>query len=89
MAANCDPKNLDRAGTPGPERTLKSREVYDHMAESDPLVTAKGLADELGVCHATTRRRLEELAEHGYIGKRRLHAKTVAYWHPEALTTDV
>ena len=89
MAAKNDLKHIDVSGKRGPERTVKGEDVYRHMAENDPLVTAKGLADELEVSHVTTRARLEELAEHGYIRRRRLHATTTAYWHPEALAGEL
>jgi len=68
-----------------PQRAVDSIDVYEHMKETNPVVSTTDIADQFDVSHVTARKRLRELVEGGYVGNQKLHESTEAWYLTERL----
>jgi predicted transcriptional regulator len=71
--------------TPGRDRELTTIEALIGVnmlidADTNPVVTSKELGQWADISRDTALDRLNELAETGYVGKKRIGARTLVFW---------
>lgn len=66
-----------------PQRKAQNREIYDYIADSNPVVTTKEVATQFDVSGTTIRKRLRELKTAGYVGVKRVDRSTAVWFVAE------
>jgi len=66
---------------PGRKKTISDAEILREVRlYPDPVVTAKEIANEIGMTSQGVNARFDGLADNGYLNKKQVGARAVVYW---------
>jgi predicted transcriptional regulator len=72
-------------GKPGRKKTVADVEILRHISlYPDPAITASELAERVDMSKQGVNKRLRELADDGYIVRKKVGAHAVVYWLDDA-----
>lgn len=71
-------------GKPGRKKEVADGEILRHISFPDPAITAPELAERVDMSKQEANKRLRELADDGYIRRRKVGAHAVVYWLDDA-----